>query len=72
MTADEKTQRDAGSTRTDQIGKVFAVLPQGLLRCLVCGELFTRRDARDHAEVDCYPSLELLLLEPPHGGNDVA
>jgi hypothetical protein len=71
MTADEKTQRDAGSIPTDHIGKVFLVLRHGLLECLVCGELFTRDTAPEHAEVDCYPSIEFCLLESPHGGNDV-
>ena len=71
MTANEKTQRDAGSMRTDQIGKAFAVLPHGLLKCLLCGEIFTRTTAPEHSEVDCYPSVELLLVEPK-GGNDVA
>jgi hypothetical protein len=69
MTADEKTQRDAGSIPTDQIGKVFAVLSQGLLECLICGEIFTRQTAAEHAEVDCYPSIEFCLLESSQGGN---
>jgi hypothetical protein len=53
---------DQGSP--DQIGKVFVVRYHGLRECLVCGELFTRRTAPEHAIVDCHPSLELLLLEP--------
>jgi len=71
MTANEKTQRDAGSMRTDQIGKAFAVLPEGILECLVCGQRFTRKTAPEHAEVNCYPCFELLLLEPPQGEEDV-
>ena len=67
-----KERGDRGCPRDDQIGKVFAVLPQGLLKCLACGEIFTRTTAPEHSEVDCYPSLELLLLEPSQGGNDVA
>ncbi len=61
MIADEKTQRDAGSIHTDQIGKVFVVRSHGLLECLVCGETFSRETAREHAEVDCF-RLELCLL----------
>ena len=61
MIADEKTQRDAGSIHTDQIGKVFAVRRHGLLECLVCGETFSREAAREHAEVDCF-RLELCLV----------
>jgi len=66
------TRCDRGCPRDDRIGKVFAVLPQGLLKCLACGEIFTRTTAPEHSEVNCYPILEFLLLEPPQGGNDVA
>lgn len=45
----------------DQIGKVFVVRSHGLRECLVCGELFTRRTAPAHAEVNCF-RLELCLL----------
>ena len=54
----------------DQIGKVFAVRPYGVRECLVCGELFTRSSAPEHAEVDCYPSIEFCLLEPAQGGKN--
>ena len=54
----------------DQIGKPFAVLPEGILECLVCGQRFTRKTAPEHAEVNCYPCFELLLVEPK-GGSDV-
>jgi hypothetical protein len=53
MTADEKTRRDGGSTRTDQIGKVFIVVGQDVRRCLVCEQLFTRRASAEHATVPC-------------------
>jgi len=51
-------------SNADQIGKVFAVRRHGLLECLVCGELFTRTTAPEHAEVDCRPAVEFCLLEP--------
>lgn len=51
-------------SNADQIGKVFAVRSRGLLECLVCGELFTRSTAPEHAEVDCRPAVEFCLLEP--------
>jgi hypothetical protein len=51
----------------EQIGKVFLVRHQGLRECLVCGELFTRRAASEHAEVNCYPAVEFCLLEPEGG-----
>ena len=44
----------------DQIGKVFLVRRHGLRECLVCGELFTRRTAPAHAEVNCYPAWVLF------------
>jgi hypothetical protein len=55
MTADEKTRRDTGSTRIDQVGKVFMVVGQRVRKCLVCEELFTRRSASEHATVPCMP-----------------
>jgi hypothetical protein len=48
----------------DIIGKLFIVRRHGLRECLVCGELFPRSTAPEHAIVDCYASLELLRLEP--------
>jgi hypothetical protein len=57
MTADEKTRRDTGSTRTDQVGKVFVVVSQRVRRCLVCEELFTRRASAEHSKVICYPAV---------------
>ena len=55
----------------DVIGKMFLVRHQGLRECLVCGELFTRQTAPDHAEVNCYPAVEFCLLEPSRGGKHV-
>jgi hypothetical protein len=49
MTADEKTQRRVSSTRTDQIGKAFAVVGHDVRRCLVCEQLFTRRASAEHS-----------------------
>jgi hypothetical protein len=71
VTIDERTKRDVGSINADQIGKVFVVRRYGVLECLVCGELFTRSSAPEHAEVDCYPSIEFCLLEPAQGGKNV-
>jgi hypothetical protein len=38
----------------DQSGKVFRV-EQGMRRCMVCEELFTRETAAQHANVACWP-----------------
>ena len=57
MTADEKTQRDAGSIHADQIGKVFLVVGQDVRRCLVCDGEFTRQTASEHANVLCKPGI---------------
>jgi hypothetical protein len=54
MTVDHKTRRDTGSTRSDQIGKVFVVIGQDVRKCLVCEQLFTRRASAEHANVVCY------------------
>ena len=58
MTTDDRAKLDAGSVHTDQIGKVFVVRRHGLRECMVCGELFTRRTAPEHAIVDCRRGLE--------------
>lgn len=54
MTAYEKTQRGAGSIRTDQIGKVFIVISQEVRKCLICEQFFTRRAAAEHTRTVCY------------------
>ena len=62
MTADEKTQRDAGSARTDQIGKAFVVVGQNVRKCLVCEQFFTRRASAEHAKVACHWVLSVKLV----------
>jgi hypothetical protein len=65
---------ETGSVHTssaDHIGKVFVVRKHGLRECLICGELFTRSTAPEHAEVDCSPCIEFCLLEPTRGGRNV-
>lgn len=59
MTANEKTRRERGSIRTDQIGKVFIVIGQDVRRCLVCEHLFTRRTASEHSTVLCMPGVSM-------------
>jgi len=59
----------ANANRHDVIGKVFLVRHHSLRECLVCGELFTQQTAPDHAEVNCYPSVEFCQLEPRGGKN---
>lgn len=61
----------ANANRPDVIGKVFLVRHHGLRECLVCGELFTRQTAPDHAEVNCHPLVEFCLMEPCQGGKNV-
>jgi len=53
----------------DVIGKVFFAVGRDVRQCLVCGELFTRTAAAKHAEVDCYPFLELSVVYPSTRGN---
>jgi hypothetical protein len=67
----EEQMSSAKANRPDVIGKVFLVRRHGLRECLVCGELFTRQTAPDHAEVNCYPAVEFCLLEPDGGGKHV-
>lgn len=59
MAADKIIQRDAGSTRTDQTGKVFLVVGQDVRKCLVCEKFFTRRTASKHATVPCMPKITM-------------
>jgi hypothetical protein len=54
MTAGDKTRLDAGSIRTDQIGKVFVCVGKNVRQCLVCEQLFTRRAASEHTKVACH------------------
>jgi hypothetical protein len=43
----------------DQGGKVFRV-EQGMRRCMVCAQLFTRETAAQHANVVCRPEKQLV------------
>jgi hypothetical protein len=56
VTTDETTRRETGSTRSDQIGKVFIVVGQDVRKCLICEQFFTRRASAEHAKVPCYPA----------------
>jgi len=44
----------------DTVGKPFLVLRDGLRRCLGCDQLFTRQEARFHAQVPCFPAQKPL------------
>ena len=55
----QKTRRGEGSTRTDQVGKVFIVVCRGLRQCAICEELFTRRAASEHSTVPCMPVIKM-------------
>jgi hypothetical protein len=57
MTVRDKTERGTDSVRTDQIGKVFIVLGQGLRLCLFCEGVFTRRTAFEHSTSPCMPRI---------------
>ena len=52
----------ASSGPVDQVGKAFMVLGQGIRRCLVCDETFTRQAAAAHAITVCYPRTRELAI----------
>jgi hypothetical protein len=64
----ERTKDRSG--QDNKIGKVF-VVGSDVRQCLVCGEIFSRQAAAEHAEVDCYSFLELSVVYPSTGGKDV-
>ena len=66
---DHKTTRGG---RDDQIGKVFFAVRSDLRQCFVCGELFSRQAAAQHADVDCSSFFELSMVYLRTGGQDVA
>jgi len=47
---------DIAGTRTDRAGKLFLVLRGELRRCLICENLFAKRDAARHSQVPCRPT----------------
>ena len=49
------------ATHAERTGKVFVALGQGMRQCLVCGDIFTRQAAPEHAGVVCYPELHCAL-----------
>jgi len=72
MKTNERGCREqAVAAEGDQIGKVFFAVNRDVRQCLVCGELFSRKAAADHAEVDCYSFFELSVVYPRTGGKDV-
>jgi len=55
----QKTRRGEGSTRTDQVGKVFVVVAQEVRQCLICECVFTRRASCEHSTVPCMPVIAM-------------
>lgn len=45
----------------DRVGRVFIALAQGMRKCLVCDELFTRQAAAEH--VLCWPRKRKTLAK---------
>ena len=39
----------------ERVGKAFTVIATDLRKCLVCEDLFTRKQALKHAQTVCYP-----------------
>ncbi len=64
----EKTQSGG---QDDRIGKVFFAVGSDQRQCLVCGELFSRQAAAEHADVDCSSFFELSVVYRRTGGKDV-
>ena len=54
MNQDSKAHCCEGIVR-DRIGKVFIVLGQDLRQCLICEDVFTREEAREHYATRCEP-----------------
>src|SRR5580658_9989487 len=54
------TQRKActAAVRTDQTGEVFVVLAiQGMRRCFICDQVFSREESARHADIVCWPEM---------------
>jgi hypothetical protein len=47
----------------DRIGKLFLVLDPVNRRCLCCDGVFTRQQARNHAQVPCRPAQNAVTGE---------
>jgi len=45
------------AVRDEIVGKVFIVVDVDTRRCLVCDQLFTRQESREHSMTICYPPL---------------
>ena len=41
--------------RDETVGKVFIVVDVDTRRCLICDQLFTRLESREHSMIVCYP-----------------
>jgi hypothetical protein len=68
MPSDENTQRDAGYTGSDQLGKVFIVVGRDARTCLVCDGVFTVDGASAHVNALCTPRHGTTFLIPSNLG----
>lgn len=59
------------SGQDDRIGKVFVAVGSDLRQCLLCGDLFSRQAAAEHAELDWCSFFELSVVYPRTGGKNV-
>jgi len=55
MAHDGKQTHREVDAHADLVGKVFKVVSEDMRKCLVCDQVFTRRDAAKHADMVCYP-----------------
>jgi hypothetical protein len=56
MITNDQSSFKAAVNRPDHVGKLFLALGHGMRRCVVCDDLFTAKQAAEHANVPCFPS----------------
>ena len=49
------TGKRVGVRCDETVGKIFVVVSEDTRRCLVCDQVFTRKESFDHSQLTCYP-----------------
>jgi hypothetical protein len=54
MSPDKRRKQNRDVAHDESVGKVFCVVGENARRCLICEQLFTRRESFEHSTITCY------------------
>jgi hypothetical protein len=59
VSTNDQSNRSAGVTSAEEIGKVFVVVGQDVRRCLICEGVFSPSPPLSHSAVPCMPGITM-------------